>query len=78
MYTLETSRRQHFSNPSRAPSISPRKDQPSSNLGFSDRMAQAKAAMLAREQQNKPAMSIPEIVITPSLDPIMMSDNEKP
>ncbi|PBP27390.1 hypothetical protein BUE80_DR001527 [Diplocarpon rosae] len=75
---METSRGQQHSHPSRALSISPRKDQPSSNLGFSDRMARAKAAMLAREQQNKPAMSIPEIIITPSLEPLMMSDDEKP
>ncbi|KAG4433650.1 hypothetical protein IFR05_010870 [Cadophora sp. M221] len=47
-------------------------------------MARAKAAMLAMEQQHKPASistspatSIPEIVITPSLEPIVESDDEK-
>tara|TARA_R110002060_G_scaffold65904_2_gene74848 strand:- start:289 stop:420 length:132 start_codon:yes stop_codon:yes gene_type:complete len=43
-------------------------------------MARAKAAMLAMEQQNRPtssSSSIPEIVITPSLEPIVESDDEK-
>ncbi len=48
-------------------------------LDFSDRMALAKAAMLAKEHKYNPnAISVPEIIITPYLDPIMESDDEKP
>ncbi|CZS93242.1 uncharacterized protein RAG0_03614 [Rhynchosporium agropyri] len=54
------------------------KPQPDVNLDFTHKMARAKAAMLAMEQQCRPSNpSVPEIVITPSLVPIIESDDEK-
>lgn len=48
-------------------------------VDFANKMARAKAAMLAKEQQHNPAIvSVPEIIITPSLDRIDESDEEKP
>ncbi|KAL2064296.1 hypothetical protein VTL71DRAFT_4790 [Oculimacula yallundae] len=68
------------SNPNRALYISRTKvqAQPAVNFDFTDKMARAKAAMLAMEQQQRPSTpSIPEIIVTPSLEPIVESDDEK-
>ncbi|KAK0121828.1 hypothetical protein ONS95_010110 [Cadophora gregata] len=72
------------SPPSRALYISRPKShpQPEINFDFIDKMARAKAAMLAMEQQSRPtssssSASIPEIVITPSLERIVESDDKK-
>jgi len=78
----QTSTSYSHSLPSRALYISRPKSQPQPeiNFDFTDKMARAKAAMLAMEQQNRPtssSSSIPEIVITPSLEPIVESDDEK-
>lgn len=78
----QTSTSKSYSLPSRALYISRPKTQPQPeiNFDFTDKMARAKAAMLAMEQQSRPSSSsnsIPEIVITPSLERILESDDEK-
>ncbi|CAL3964020.1 unnamed protein product [Diplocarpon coronariae] len=75
--TLFSPHVQQHVTPSRALSVARRESQPDNTLGFSDRMARAKAAMLAREQQHKLTVSIPAIVITPSLNPSLQSDDAK-
>ncbi|KAI9047999.1 hypothetical protein LZ554_007797 [Drepanopeziza brunnea f. sp. 'monogermtubi'] len=70
---------QPYSTPSRATCAFQAKPQPDAKLDFSNRMARAKAAMLAREHKYHPsALSVPEIVVTPSLDTVVESDEEKP
>ncbi|EKD17542.1 uncharacterized protein L3040_006660 [Drepanopeziza brunnea f. sp. 'multigermtubi'] len=77
-YSRRPRPQQPYSSPSRATYASPANSQPDAKLDFSNRMARAKAAMLAREHKYHPYMFVPEIAVSPSLDTVLESDEEKP